>query len=238
MAIYMMRETQPITTAWIYHNATLWLISLSSDGSNWLTIADKNLGATTVCNYGDATTAENQWNFYQWGNNHWFLWSIGTYSPTSTSTVNAWTYWPWNYYDSSTWIQQAAWDSSVNANLWGNTTNTNEARRWPCPEWWHIPSRADTGTTLKNIISWLWLSGSAVFSALKITNTAFYKTYSFGNASTWFVTWITDSYTWKWYYYTPYNSISNSDKWNWFPIRPFKNEAVQPREWEDRTKLN
>ena len=29
----------------IYQNTTLWLISLSSDGTNWVTIADKNLWA-------------------------------------------------------------------------------------------------------------------------------------------------------------------------------------------------
>lgn len=110
--------------AWIYHNSTLWLISLSSDWNDWTTISDKNLWATTV--YSDwATLSEsNCGKFYQWWNNYWFpfTWSI----TTSTSQVNASSYWPWNYYNSSTFIIRSSspqwWDSSDNANLrWWET---------------------------------------------------------------------------------------------------------------------
>lgn len=48
------KQVQPITTAGIYHSPSLWLISLSSDWTNWITIADKNLGATTVWNGTDS----------------------------------------------------------------------------------------------------------------------------------------------------------------------------------------
>lgn len=77
----------------IYHNSSLWLISISSDGTTRYTIADKNLWAANVWDYG---------NYYQRWNNYWFpsTWSV----TTSSTLVNASDYWPWNYYSSSTFI--------------------------------------------------------------------------------------------------------------------------------------
>lgn len=61
----------PKPKPWIFHNTTLGLISLSSDGSNWITIADKNLWATTVfevwswswTNWWTTVTEANGWKF-------------------------------------------------------------------------------------------------------------------------------------------------------------------------------
>lgn len=107
--------------AWIFHNAILWLISISSDWINWITIADKNLGATVVWNNGDETSQSNKWWFYQWWNNYMFpaTWSI----TTSSTKVDANNYWPWNYYSSSTFIYGwGDWSSVTNNNLrWGET---------------------------------------------------------------------------------------------------------------------
>ena len=85
---------QPIWPG-IYHNPTAWLISLSSDGTNRITIVDKNLGATQVYNDGDELTQENCWNYYQWGNNYGFpfSWNI----ETSSAKIDATNYWP--YYE-------------------------------------------------------------------------------------------------------------------------------------------
>lgn len=106
--------------AWgIFWNSTDWLISLSSNWSTWITMADKNLWATTVWNYWDALSESNCWKYYQWGNNYWFAftWIIAY----STSQVDAGNYWPWNYYSSSTFINRSSspywWDSSYNQNL-------------------------------------------------------------------------------------------------------------------------
>ena len=101
-------------TSWIYHNSTLWLISISSDGQTWETIADKNIWASQLNDY---------WYTYQRWNNNWFWWGSVTISSTQ---VNASTYWPWNYYSSSTFItsNSSPYDrSSVqNDNLWGWVT--------------------------------------------------------------------------------------------------------------------
>lgn len=103
--------------AWIYYNATLWLISISWDGKKWYTIQDKNLWATVVYNSWDTLSETNCGYYYQRWNNYWFAftWTL----TTSSTRVNASSYWPWNYYSSSTFITwSASWDTSNNPNLW------------------------------------------------------------------------------------------------------------------------
>ena len=104
--------------AWIFHNATLGLISISSDWTNWITIADKNVWATTVYNDWDTLSEANTGKYFQWWNNYGFPFTWPT--TTSSTRVNASAYWPWNYYSSSTFITWAInnwWDTSNNANL-------------------------------------------------------------------------------------------------------------------------
>lgn len=111
----------------IFHNATDWLISISSDGTTRYTIMDKNLWATTVYNYWDTLTLNNTGNVFQWGNNYAFPWTLSSDSITSSSTkVNVTWYWPWNYYESSTWITSNPRNSS--ANNWNNL-------RWWVSQW-------------------------------------------------------------------------------------------------------
>ena len=118
--------------AWIYHNSTLWLISLSSDWTNWITIADKNLWATTVYNNGNTLSEANCGKYYQRWNNYGFAW---TWNVTTSSTqVNAQNYWPWNYYSSSTYIVQSweiRWDSSNNNDLRWWVTGVQQKTVYP-----------------------------------------------------------------------------------------------------------
>jgi hypothetical protein len=102
--------------AWIFYNATLWLISISWDWTNWITITDKNLWATVVYNSWDTLSEANCGYLYQWGNNYWFSynWDVAT----SSTSVDASDYGPWNYYSSSTFIKGSwAWSNPVNWNL-------------------------------------------------------------------------------------------------------------------------
>ena len=112
----------------VYHNSDLWLISLSSDWTTWITIADKNLWATTVWNNGDTLSESNCWKYYQRGNNYWFDWIWGSNPTTSWTQVNVQNYWPWNYYESSTFIK---WNS------WLPYTWTYSNLRWG--EDWNVP---------------------------------------------------------------------------------------------------
>lgn len=221
--------------AWIYHNATLWVISLSSDGENWITIADKNLGATTVYNNGDTLSEANSGKYYQWGNNYWFpfTWSV----TTSSTQVNASNYWPWNYYSSSTFITTNWWDSSRNTNLRWWVTWTYEAMQWPCDEWFHVPSLSEL-TTIYNIWITLWCWNSSSGNWLK----------TYLKMPIWWVrSWTSVTNKWElWRYWTSYvpswdyyarvrdiwlytNNINYSYSISdWNQIRPFKNGAVIP----------
>jgi hypothetical protein len=105
--------------AWIFWSQELWLISIRATLEYWwITIADKNLWATEVFNRWDTLTEANCWHYYQRWNNHPFSW---TTLPTNISTtrVDASVYGPWNYYNSSTFINQSfnSWDDPVNSNL-------------------------------------------------------------------------------------------------------------------------
>lgn len=107
-------------SAWIFHNPTDWLISISSDGTTWYTLMDKNLWATTVYNYWDTLTENNWGKIFQRWNNYWFSWDP-SYNTSlisqSSSSVNLTGYWPWNYYESSTWVTNSTLQSSSNTNL-------------------------------------------------------------------------------------------------------------------------
>jgi len=228
---------------WIYHNATLWLISLSSDGSNWLTIADKNLWATQVYNSWDTLSEANCGKYFQWGNNYGFpfTWSV----TTSGSQVNASNYWPWNYYSSSTFrLNSWRWDTTDNWNLWGGVTWTNEAMQWPAPSGFHVPLPTewkavyDIWTALGG-----WGSDWTNFGiALKLPFAGL------RNRSTSDV--VNQGVRGRYWSSTRYNAdnacasavFSNlispqehSTRAYGFPVRPFKNEAVQPD--DSRTKL-
>ena len=235
----------PITTPWIYRNKADGIISLSSDGSNWLTIADKNLWATQVWNEWNTFSQNNCGKFYQRWNNYWFIysWSIST----SGSQVNAYNYWPWNYYSWSTfitrWNSPFNWDSSNNSNLRWWVTWTVEAMQWPAPSWFHIPSNTEfnnLSTTFNAIwIPWYWL-WNKMSKYLKMPM-CWVRMYNNGSLNQ----------TWYWMYWTAIRYDGNfayvwridSNFWvtyivssYWCSIRAFKNVAVQPdTSWE---KLN
>lgn len=118
--------------SWIYHNITLWLISISWDGETRITIADKNLWATAVYNDWNTLSQTNCGTYFQWGNNYWFAWT-GSLT-TSNTRVNTTWYWPWNYYSSNTFITISSsprnWSNVENANLrWWQTWVQNKWRK-------------------------------------------------------------------------------------------------------------
>ena len=108
-------------SAWIFWDTVWWMITIT-DGSMGYTIADKNLWATTVWNSWDTLSVANCWKYYQRWNNYWFAFSVSV--TKSSSRVDASTYWPWNYYSSSTflWVWYPDWSSVQNNNLWGGDT--------------------------------------------------------------------------------------------------------------------
>ena len=161
-----------IESWWIFWSSADWLISLSSDWITWITIADKNLWATTVWNSWDTLSETNCGKYYQWGNNYWFprTWTV----TTSSTRVNASTYWPWNYYSSSTFITVSSspyrWDSTDNGNLrWWET--------WVQTASWNLVINDSAGP--KSIVKVRWWT-QAQYDALttKDPNTLYFTTES------------------------------------------------------------
>ena len=141
-------------SVWIFHNATLWLIS-AGDGTHWITMSDKNLWATTVYNDWDTLTQANMGNMYQWWNNYWFP-STWTISNTSSTQVDASWYGPntanW-YYGSDTFITWSSdWSSVHNDDLWWDTSNSTHQE---CTTGWPLTISADTTVlATKTDLSW------------------------------------------------------------------------------------
>jgi hypothetical protein len=214
----------------------LWLISASSNWIDWVTITDKNLWATTVYNQWDTMNESNCWKFYQRWNNYWFSF---TWTPSRTSTkVNVSSYWPNNYYSSSTFVR-VNWEwhwwtdasSTTALNLRWDITNTNEARRWPCPEWFHIPSHTE-GQVLMDIPRTLQrLTWDAKRAVYKIPKCWFRDNYTAQVVDTWsdWAAWTTTQEATNFWWTMP--SAWFWPAW-WLNIRPFRNTAIIPTdEW-------
>ena len=128
--------------AWVFHNPALWLISLSPDWESWITMADKNLWATTMFVAWDAYSQENCGWFFQWGNNYMFPFTWATKTWPQVEVIG---YWPWNYYYSDTFICNGSTKADWASNTWVETRNLR---------WW------ETGVverTLHNVINNTWV---------------------------------------------------------------------------------
>ena len=245
-------ESQTVYAKWLPFNASevvLWQTKF--------VISDRDLWATSVW---------GQWKYFQWWNNYGFWWSFWkrTWSKTLSND-----YWPWNYYiypdfyqativNSSQWIFRGFWDYSFNENLWWNTTKTDLARQWPCPIWYHIPSKEDWTSFMDAYNTWY----TSEQSSCTDTNSDCLK--QILNVPTWL--WYIQPYAetkynieaWVKFYYddpqyrssTPITATYSSDRWRrfnaynmnfndmkvdntptnfWYSVRCFKN-APQPVE--------
>lgn len=251
----------PVSTPWIYWDKEDWLISVSSDWTTWMTIADKNLWATEVYTKADPYSNSNWfvdydkqfWFLYQWWRNFPFSWNsiITQAEQVSYSSAKPWIFiaYKWD------------WLTTPNNNLRWAVTNTYVARRWPCLPWWHVPSRADM-TQLDTILQAIWRDwiysdpfswetndGYILkFTPAPIINVSQNWTIDFATAkSGWWSTgwsyvqfWLSDYTSNYWYFYSDdddseWDPAGNyaRDRSTWAAIRPFKNEWVQPTTtWE------
>lgn len=238
----------PYYTPWIYHNSSLWLISISINGTNWVTIKDKNLWATSVYNPWDTLSQANCWYFYQWGNNHWF--PYGGWWTEVTQTVDASAYWPWNYYSSSNRIISNWWDYSLNRNLWWELVKSLDARKWPCPTWYHVPSKDEIQFIYDAIWSfWLSQIPSTYNTYLKmpvswyVSGSSSYSSYWFVNdTAAWFSCfWQSINWEYKYpymlklyvawgpsYYSSDGAGITSNYPWDCANVRPFANTPTVP----------
>jgi len=138
-------STNPAMAPWIYWNDSMlwWMLSMSDNWYQWISIADKNLWASSV--YRSWTPRDSTaWYFYQWWNNYWHShWWVD--NPTDKLiwyAADIPSHWPGNYfrYPAFSWVGQCTWSKEYNYNLWWDTTDTSAWRQWPCDSWFHIPS--------------------------------------------------------------------------------------------------
>lgn len=229
-----------ITTPWIYHSPSLWLISMSRDGTTRYTLQDKNLWATSY----NVSSTDSYWCMYQWWNNNPFpsTWCVTNRTTTKVDTTG---YWPWNYYCRDCFVYDSSscncdWSNPSNDNLRWNTTNTYIARQWPSPDWYHVPTSSDILNMINTMkcIKWWDLTADDVIKFLCMPK-AWYRSYNNGctitcgwacftlrtssiNTSWQYPNWMVYTQTWpnsNWYY---------NRRWTWLPIRAFKNTACVP----------
>lgn len=159
------------TNAWIFWDNINWLISISWDGENWITIMDKNLWATST----DVTSGDSFGYYYQWGNNYGFptFWAV----TTSSVKVDVNEYWPWNYYSSDIFITTEERYIELNKNLWWGETwvvtlNNAITNTWVLSVNWQtwdvtIPATEESNTKTFYITN-VWDSQAAINEAQSI----------------------------------------------------------------------
>ena len=159
-------RSTPVVWSWIMDQMpdfdfTEIVISRPESISVWPSsyiIMDRNLWAST-----SGTSTDSYGYMYQWWNNYGFpgTWTSLPSSQVTTKkivSVNLTQYWPvydWKtQYYSGVFISAPAdiglsnnerydWPTTANNNIWWHTTNKDEARQWPCPSGWHVPSADD-----------------------------------------------------------------------------------------------
>ena len=142
----------------------LHLYFVNGSETKHYTIMDRNMGATEVW---------DEWYYYQWWNNYGF--TPWTFTTTKVKIpYEEWKDWiPWGYYYDHAFItngyssvderinnnwQEWTSDQRLNSNLWwwaddtlaSNWAWTKVDRKWPCPDWYYVPSAFDH-QSLKNI---------------------------------------------------------------------------------------
>ena len=217
----------------IVHNWTNGTIRFSR-ASDWrsVTIKDTNLWATEYYEYWDTVTDAHLWKMYQWWNNYWFAptWAL---EKTSNIQVDASSYWPSEYSNDTYRTWNNDWSTTPNNDLWWWVTWDEEARIWPCPKWWHIPTVEefmiieDVFYKMSNAHRWNnywtnWFPSPAKYRDIN-WNLAWYSYMYYWTVTedndwqprTIEISWLNWAVAWYW------------QRWYWMFIRPFKNNATE-----------
>ena len=138
-----------ITSPGAYHNPDLWLISISTDWENWITISDKNVWATVA----DPEDTDSYWDIFQYWNIHHFAWDWSWWTVTVRNEVPDLTgYEGGNLYSDDKYRTNIDWNAA-NKNLWKPIAFQNllSLQKGPCDKWFHVPS-AEEWTAMMNAI--------------------------------------------------------------------------------------
>lgn len=214
----------------IIHNIVNSEITLTKADWESITIMDRNLWATAYLWQPWATAADSYWKFYQWWNNYWFpnSWAITKSNVQVDASWNSWQ----NPINSSTFIYWSSnWMNPSNGELWWKTEWTEISRQWPCPNGWHVPSKAEMDKLLSIYQSITWIGSTWWYVKLEqylLFTYPWYRRYT-----NWEVSYQWQSYNWvhlltndmnqQLYYWNSRRYYNTNSVWCWNPIRPFKN---------------
>jgi len=113
-------ETWTLWSAWIFHNETLGVISVTNGNDKNITMCDKNVGATVLYNSWDTLSEDNCGKLFQRWNYYWFPYSWTISNVSSTRVDTTWYGWS-NPYSSDTFITLSwspyDWSDPSNNNL-------------------------------------------------------------------------------------------------------------------------
>jgi len=124
-----------------------------NNSTKCITIMDRNLWATkagTTCSITDAWACGYH---FQWWNNHGFApclsgnicYNFPWWETSKGNSIDTSRYWPQDYFNDNIFrsTYPKDWSNPRNDNLRWWVTNTHEAMQWPCPSWYHVPSRLE-----------------------------------------------------------------------------------------------
>lgn len=240
-----------VTQSWVYHNPTLWLISISADWQNWITISDKNIGATVA----DPEDINSNWDIFQYWNTHHFAWDWSGWTVTTEAQIPDLTgYEWWNLYSDDKYRTNIDWNAA-NKNLWKWIAfNLKSLGKWPCPLWFHVPSAEEWTAVMDTVLELAWESFSYDLIskyllmvhpnsrkwdwAFYANNTSIYLTNSYiANQNK------INAFVMIWDEWSESGWLSATDMNCWWYIRPFRDEVMIPTtEWirlwaSDRPRL-
>ena len=157
---------------WTGNNARRWTWYINEDMTvyaKWLpytwitviawgvpiTVMDRNLWATKSWTWCTWWNDETCWYKFQWWNNYgfkscstltyynaaycyWFPnWETSFISPEFDDIEYMSKYYNWFF------KEYRDWDASNFPNLWWWNSSLDEDKQWPCPNWYHVPSRGE-----------------------------------------------------------------------------------------------
>lgn len=132
----------------IKHNVSKKELTLIDGNWDSITMMDRNLWATAYYQEEWKTSDDWVWNFYDWWNNYWFTKDT---PEIETEQVDGSIYWPSNPYshnkrfkwNTTIWYQWWIWKTTAYPNMWWWRSSSDIDKRWPCPEWYHIPTTTE-----------------------------------------------------------------------------------------------
>ena len=143
-----------ITSPGAYHNPDLWLISISTDWENWITISDKNVWATVA----DPENTDSYWDIFQYWNIYHFDWEWSGWTVTTEAQIPDLTgYEWWNLYSNDKYRTNIDWNAA-NKKLWKPVAFANllSLQKGPCDRWFHVPSAEEWTAVLNAILELEW----------------------------------------------------------------------------------